>query len=60
MQVQFAINEADVLLYVVDEQRQIDQDDMLIVKQLRQTKKPIILVVNKAEKVINNHLYNTN
>ena len=60
MQVQFAMNEADVLLYVVDEQRQIDQDDMLIVKQLRSNKKPIILVVNKAENVINNQIYNSN
>ena len=60
MQVQFAMNEADVLLYVVDEQRQIDQDDMLIVKQLRTNKKPIILVVNKAENVINNQIYNSN
>ena len=60
LQVQFAMREADVILYVVDEQRQIDQDDMLIVKQLRQTKKPIILLVNKAENVINNHIYNAN
>ena len=60
MQVQFAMNEADVILYVVDEQRQIDQDDMLIVKQLRSTKKPIILLVNKAENVINNQIYNAN
>ena len=60
MQVQFAMNEADVLLYVVDEQRQIDQDDMLIVKQLRTNKKPIVLVVNKAENVINNQIYNSN
>ena len=60
MQVQFAMQEADVILYVVDEQRQIDHDDMLIVKQLRQTKKPIILLVNKAENAINNHIYNAN
>lgn len=60
LQVNFAIAEADLILYVVSEKNVISNDDFLILKQLKKSKKPIILVANKAENTLNNSIYNNN
>ncbi|GHT36291.1 GTPase Der [Bacteroidia bacterium] len=48
-QVQIAIEEADVLLFVVDVLNGITDLDDAVAQILRRTKKPIIIVANKAD-----------
>lgn len=44
-----AMQEADVILFIVDGRAGIISEDQTIVKKLRQLKKPVFLVVNKVE-----------
>ena len=60
LQVDFALKEADLILYVVSEKENINNDDLLIAKQIKKAKKPIILITNKAENAINNQVYISN
>lgn len=48
-QVKIAIQEADVILFVCDARTGITNDDMEVAKLLRQSQKPVILAVNKAD-----------
>ncbi|MCQ2776582.1 MAG: ribosome biogenesis GTPase Der [Bacilli bacterium] len=48
-QVQIAIDEADVILFVVDGQVGITADDRMVTNLLRKVKKPILLAVNKID-----------
>lgn len=48
-QAQIAIDEADVIVFVVDAKVGISADDRLVTKILYKTKKPIILVANKVD-----------
>ncbi len=48
-QVELAIREADVILFMVDIQQGITGDDTTVAKLLRRQEKPVILVVNKAD-----------
>lgn len=48
-QAQSAIAEADAIVFVVDVEQGISPDDSEIAKILRQTTKPVYLVVNKAD-----------
>lgn len=48
-QAEIAIREADVILFVCDARTGITIDDMEVAKLLRQSKKPVILAVNKAD-----------
>ncbi len=57
LQVNFAIAEADLILYVVSEKENINNDDFLIAKKIKQAKKPIVLIANKSENIISNHIY---
>jgi GTP-binding protein len=50
MQAQIAIEEADEIIFVLDYHDQIMPEDLNIAKILYQTKKPIILAVNKYDK----------
>ncbi len=49
MQAEIAIDEADVIVFVVNGQTGITADDRLIAKMLYKVKKPIILAVNKID-----------
>ena len=49
MQAQIAIDEADVIVFVVDGQVGISADDRVVTKMLYKVKKPIILAVNKID-----------
>ncbi|MBO7043654.1 hypothetical protein J6W34_03820 [bacterium] len=60
LQIDFALKEADLILYVVSEIQNINNDDLLIAKQIKKNKKPIVLIANKSENVINNKTYSTN
>ena len=48
-QAQIAMQEADVIVFVVDARTGMTSDDEDIAKILRQTKKPIVLAVNKVD-----------
>lgn len=48
-QAQIAIEEADVILFVCDARTGITAEDADVAKLLRQSKKPIVLAVNKAD-----------
>ena len=50
-QAQIAIDEADVIVFVVDAKVGISADDRLVAKILYKTKKPVILVANKVDEV---------
>ncbi|MBR0294780.1 MAG: ribosome biogenesis GTPase Der [Bacilli bacterium] len=56
MQAQIAIDEADVIIFVVDGQVGITNDDQVVAKMLYKVKKPIILAVNKIDEGV--HLAN--
>lgn len=55
MQVEIAINEADVILFVVDGKVGLNDDDYLVAKMLYKSNKPVILAVNKID---DTHLIN--
>lgn len=48
-QAQIAIAEADVILFVCDARAGITHEDTEVAKMLRQSKKPIVLAINKAD-----------
>ena len=48
-QAQIAIAEADVILFVCDARAGITHEDAEVAKLLRQSKKPIVLAINKAD-----------
>ena len=49
MQAQLAIDEADVILFVVDGKKGLSNDDRMVAKLLYKCKKPVILSVNKID-----------
>lgn len=51
MQAEIAIEEADVIVFVVDGRLGITEDDKLVASMLQKSKKPIILVVNKIDNI---------
>ncbi|MGL5630596.1 MAG: ribosome biogenesis GTPase Der [Mycoplasmoidaceae bacterium] len=54
-QVNYAINEANTILFMVSAKEGINNDDYFILKKLKKIKnKKIVLIVNKAESFINN------
>lgn len=51
MQVDIAIEEADVIIFVVSGREGLTNDDRFISKMLHKTKKPILLAVNKTDNI---------
>lgn len=49
MQVYIAIDEADVILYLVSAIEGVTEDDMAVARKLKRSKKPVVLAVNKAD-----------
>lgn len=49
MQAELAIDEADVILFVVDSREGITDEDQMVAKLLRKSKKPVVLAANKVE-----------
>lgn len=50
-QAQLAVEEADVIVFLVDGKVGLTQDDVLVGRLLRETRKPVLLVVNKVDSV---------
>lgn len=48
-QAEIAVEEADVVLFILDSKTKVTPDDEQIARYLRQAGKPVILVVNKVE-----------
>ncbi len=58
MQVDLAIDEADIILFVVDGKEGLTSDDMLVKEKLIKINKPVILVINKVDsKQYKEHMY---
>lgn len=57
-QVEIALEEADVILYVADGLLGVTNDDLFITKMLRKSNKPIVLAVNKIDDVTKIDLIN--
>ena len=49
MQAEIAIDEADVIVFVVDGKKGVSNDDRLVSKILHKSHKPVILAVNKVD-----------
>lgn len=57
-QVEFALSECDLVMFVVDTQIGIDPTERQIASRLHQTKRPCLLVANKADnEVMQNDIY---
>ncbi len=48
-QVEIAIEEADVIIFVLDIRGQITDDDYMIASMLKKSKKPVVVALNKAD-----------
>lgn len=48
-QVEIAINEADVIVFVVDGKVGVTNDDRIVTRMLHKSKKPVVLAVNKID-----------
>jgi len=51
MQVDIAIEEADVIVFAVNGREGLTEDDRFIAKMLHKTKKPVLLAVNKVDNI---------
>jgi len=52
-QVDIAINQSDIILFVIDNRNGVNADDYYIAEKLRKRKKDVILVVNKCDEYDN-------
>ena len=49
----YSMNDADVILYLIDINEEFGKGDNFVLEKIRETKKPIILVLNKIDKLTN-------
>ncbi|AGJ90674.1 ribosome biogenesis GTPase Der [Mycoplasma putrefaciens] len=50
IQAEIALQEADVIIFVLDSQQGVTNEDKIVAKMLYKTKKPVIVVANKYDK----------
>lgn len=50
-QAEIAIEEADVIIFLCDGKSEVSDDDFLIAKMLKKSKKPVIVAVNKIDDI---------
>ena len=56
MQAELAIDESDVIVFVIDGKTDLTSNDLLISENLKRTKKKIIVAVNKLDETHQNNL----
>ncbi|PPE06475.1 ribosome biogenesis GTPase Der [Mesoplasma corruscae] len=56
IQAEIAIEEADVIVFVLNHKEQLTEEDKMIARILYKTKKPVILAVNKYDKKTNDYV----
>jgi GTPase len=56
-QTEIAINESDLILFVIDLSRPVSSDDFLAAKILRQSGKPVLLVGSKSDRKVDEYFY---
>ena len=49
----YSMNDADVILYLIDINEEFGKGDNFVLEKIKETKKPIILVLNKIDKLTN-------
>ena len=58
MQAEIAIEEADVILFVVNGREGVTKEDLFVARLLQKSRKPIVLAVNKIDdQVYKDHIY---
>ena len=55
-QSQYSINDVDVILFLIDITEEFGRGDTFVLEKIKETKKPIILVLNKIDKVSNEEI----
>lgn len=50
-QAYYSINDNDIILFLVDASEELGAGDKFIIEKLREAKKPVILVINKVDKI---------
>lgn len=50
-QAYYSINDVDILLLVVDASESLGKGDLFVIEKLKEIKKPVILVLNKIDKI---------
>ena len=50
-QAYYSINDNDIILFLVDASEELGVGDKFIIEKLREAKKPVILVINKVDKI---------
>lgn len=55
-QAYYSISDVDVILFLIDITEQFGKGDTFVLEKLKETKKPIILVLNKIDKVSNEEI----
>lgn len=50
-QAYYSMNDADVLLFLVDVKEPLGKGDMFVIEKLKEVDKPVILVLNKIDKI---------
>ena len=55
-QAYYSINDVDVILFLIDITEEFGRGDTFVLEKIKETKKPIILVLNKIDKVSNEEI----
>ncbi len=57
-QAYYSMNDADVLLFLVDVKEPLGKGDMFVIDKLKEVDKPVILVLNKIDKISREEILN--
>ncbi len=55
-QAYYSLEDADVILFLVDSNESLGKGDMFVLEKIKQTNKPVILVINKIDKITNEEI----
>lgn len=55
-QAYYSLDDADVILFLVDSNESLGKGDMFVLDKIKEAKKPVILVINKIDKITNEEI----